>query len=66
VIDFVLWSFVIALTPVALGLAWKLIRMGHWIGLGLSYARAHAGFHLNPAREVGVSGSFRQARPLPW
>ena len=36
-VDFVLWSFVIALTPVALGLAWKLVSgIGNWIGLVIS------------------------------
>jgi hypothetical protein len=39
VVDLVLWSFVIAMTPVALGLAWKLISgLGAWIGRGLSRA----------------------------
>jgi hypothetical protein len=33
----VFWSFVIALTPVALGLAWKLVSgIGNWIGLVIS------------------------------
>jgi hypothetical protein len=42
VIGLVLWSFVITLTPVALGLAWKLISgIGRLIGLRL--ARAFAG-----------------------
>ena len=31
------WSFMIALTPLALGLAWKLLsHVGNWIVLGLS------------------------------
>ena len=35
----VLWSFVISLTPVALGLAWKLTSgIGRWIGLRLAQA----------------------------
>ena len=35
--DLVRWSFVIALTPMALGLAWRLISsIGNWIVLGLS------------------------------
>jgi hypothetical protein len=39
VLDLVLWSFVIALTPVALGLAWKLISgIGDRISLGPSRA----------------------------
>jgi hypothetical protein len=39
VIWLVLWSFVITLTPVALGLAWKLISgIGRLIGLRLSRA----------------------------
>jgi hypothetical protein len=39
VIDLVLWSFVLALAPVALGLSWKLISgIGRLIGLGLSRA----------------------------
>ena len=38
-VDLVLWSFVTALTPVALGLAWKLIfGIGNVIGLWLSWA----------------------------
>ena len=41
-IRLVLWSFVMALTPVALGLAWKLISgMGRLIGL--RFARAFEG-----------------------
>jgi hypothetical protein len=37
VVDLVFWSFVIALIPVALGLAWELISgLGAWIGRGLS------------------------------
>jgi hypothetical protein len=37
VFDLVLWSFVIAITPLTLGLAWKLIfQVGNWIVLGLS------------------------------
>jgi hypothetical protein len=39
VIDFVVGSFVIALTPVALGVAWKLVSgVGYVIGRGLSGA----------------------------
>jgi hypothetical protein len=39
VIWLVFWSFVITLTPVALGLSWKLISgIGRLIGLGLSRA----------------------------
>jgi hypothetical protein len=42
-LDLVLWSFVVALTPVVLGLAWKRIP---WVvdenGLGLSRAFADA------------------------
>jgi hypothetical protein len=37
VFDLVFWSFVIAVTPLALGLAWKLIvQVGNWIVLGFS------------------------------
>jgi hypothetical protein len=36
-VDLVFWSFVVALTPVALGLAWKLVSgIGNWIGLVIS------------------------------
>jgi hypothetical protein len=36
VFDLVIWSFVLVLTPVALGLAWKLIgNLGNRISLGL-------------------------------
>jgi hypothetical protein len=39
VIWLVFWSFVLALTPLALGLAWELISgIGRLIGLGLSRA----------------------------
>jgi hypothetical protein len=38
-VDLVLWSFVISLAPVALGLTWKLISgTGDLIGRGLSWA----------------------------
>jgi hypothetical protein len=38
-VDLVYWSFVMALTPVALGLAWRLISdVGDRIGLGRSRA----------------------------
>lgn len=37
VVNLVFWSFAVALTPIALGLAWKLIsEIPHWIALGLS------------------------------
>ena len=42
-VNLVLGSFVIALTPVALGSAWKLVSGTlHWIALGLSRAFADA------------------------
>jgi hypothetical protein len=39
VVNLVFWSFAVALTPVAMGLAWKLVsEIPHWIALGLSRA----------------------------
>jgi hypothetical protein len=39
VFELVIWSFAVALAPVALGLAWKLVSgMGNWVGLGVSRA----------------------------
>jgi hypothetical protein len=43
-VDLVLWSFVIALTPAGLGLARKLIAgAGHFIGAGLRGAPPQGG-----------------------
>jgi len=52
VIDLVLWSFVLALTPVALGLTWKLIsRVGDLFGL-------------RPSRACQDAEQWRLVRPL--
>ena len=67
-LDLVLWSFVIALTPVALGLAWKLIsRVGDLIGLGLSRAfeDAKQWRPLHPLSFSPPSGSLSTAGRTP-
>jgi hypothetical protein len=65
VVDLALWSFVIALTPGALGLAWKLIsRVGDLIGLGLSRAFEDAQ-QWRPLRLNPSSGSISTAGRTP-
>jgi hypothetical protein len=72
----VLWSFVTALTPVALGLAWKLTSaVGRRIGLGLAQAVASAerSTSLPPLRceprpsSLSVTGRTQRLRTKhPW
>ena len=75
-INLVIWAFVVALTPVALGLAGKLIlRVEDWIGHGLSRAfgddHAWGGsssldFH-PPSVCLSLSGRMPQsAAGRPW
>jgi hypothetical protein len=68
VIELVLWSFVMALTPVALGLAWKLISgIGRLIGIGLSRAfeSAEQWRSLRPLRFDSPSSSISMAGGTP-
>jgi hypothetical protein len=52
-LDLVLWSFIVALTPVALSLAWSLIS---WIGDGtgscrdFAFLRSSVGEHRGPCQ----------------
>jgi hypothetical protein len=67
-VDLVLWSFVLVLTPVALGLAWKLIyTVGDLIGLGLSRAfeGAEQGRSLRPLNFNPPSGYLSTAGRTP-
>jgi hypothetical protein len=68
VIELVLWSFVIALTPWALGLAWMPISgIGHLIGLGLSRAleSAEQWRSLRPLRIDPPSSSISMTGTIP-
>ena len=62
-IRLVLWSFVMALTPLALGLAWKLISgMGRLIGLRLARALEGA----EPWRSPRPSSFDRESSSVSW
>jgi hypothetical protein len=67
-VDLVLWSFVIALTPVVLGLAWKLVSgIGNWIGLVISgpFEEAEPWEPLRPlSLTLAISSSLSSRRAL--
>jgi hypothetical protein len=63
-VDLVLWSFGLALAPVALGLTWKLVcGIGNWIGHEISRL-FEVDEQLDPLRSLSFnppSGSFSTA-----
>jgi hypothetical protein len=68
--ELVIWSFMVVLTPVALGMAWKLTAgIGKWTGVGLSSAfgvteprRIPCRLDIYPPRDpLGMAG--RMPRP---
>jgi hypothetical protein len=69
VLNLVFWSFVVALTPAALGSAWKLVSgILHWIALKVSRAfeeAEHRGW-LRPVSFNQPSGCISVADGTSW
>ena len=68
-VNLVLWSFVVVLTPIALGSAWKLVSgILHWTALKVSRAFEEAELRgsLRPVSFNQVSGCISVAAGTSW